>query len=128
MKRNYNFKHIPLKHHELCHAWIKELEMHEEDFEARIYAVDLLSASVKPESSRLESQTDLFDEIEDYVFNRLTAYNIKPEEDAVFKLLMQSMKAYEKCEMYEMCFNIQEAINEIKHLFCNWENSNETTN
>ena len=75
-----------------------------------------------PEKSRLESPTDKFDCLEEYWFNRIEAYNGKKlEDDKVYKWLMVSMDFFAKNDAFELCYNIQKAIEVIKRFIANSE-------
>lgn len=113
-ERNYGFKHIQPEYCWMTPGWIEELVKHEPDEEVRNYVTDILTDLTTPEKSRLESSTDAFDSIEDYWFNRLLGYNIKFEDDAVYKWLVVSMDFFAKNEAYELCYNIQRAIDIIR--------------
>ena len=113
-ERHYGFKHIQPEYSWMTPGWIEELVKHEPDEEVRNHITDILEDLTCPEKSRLESPTDSFDSIEEYRFNRLLAYNIKLEDDPVYKWLLVSMGFFAKNEAFELCYNIQRAIEIVK--------------
>ena len=109
-ERHYGFKHIQ-----------PEVK-HEPDEEVRNHITEILEDLTNPEKSRLESPTDKFDCLEEYWFNRIEAYNGKKlEDDKVYKLLMVSMDFFAKNDAFELCYNIQKAIEVIKRFIANSE-------
>lgn len=114
MERNYGFKRVPKEHIRIVHEMIELLKKHKPSEEVYIYVSEILNELASPEISRLESQTDNFDSLEDYYVNRILAYNIKPEEDEVTEWLVVARTLSKKMEMYEMCYNIQRAIDLVK--------------
>lgn len=97
-------------------GWIDELVKHEPDEEVKSFVTSILTDLTSPEKSRLESSTDLFDCLEEYSFNRLLAYNIRFEDDAVYHWLITSKDFFAKNEAFELCYNIQKAIDIIKKM------------
>lgn len=79
-----------------------------------MYLSNLLRDLTSPEDSRLESSSENFDSIEEYVFNRLICYNIPFEEDKVYVFLLASKEFFAQHEAYELCYNINRAIEIIK--------------
>ena len=119
--RNYGFKHISEEYKWMTPGWIKELIKHEPDYEVREYVTEILEDLTTPEKSRLVSSTDKFDSLEEYWFNRIAAYEKKLEDDEVYKWLMTSMDFYAKNDAFELCYNIQKAIEIIKKLIADSE-------
>ena len=119
--RNYGFKHISEEYKWMTPGWIKELTKHEPDYEVREYVTEILEDLTTPEKSRLVSSTDKFDSLEEYWFNRIAAYEKKLEDDEVYKWLMTSMDFYAKNDAFELCYNIQKAIEIIKKLIADSE-------
>ena len=74
----------------------------------------MLKELTTPENSRLESSTDSFDSIEEYISNRLICNGIIFEEDKVYCRLLKSMDFFAKHDAFELCYNIQKAIEIIK--------------
>ena len=96
-------------------GWIDRLVQEESDKEVSEYVLmDAERINNSRENSRLESSTDSFDSIESYVCNRLICYNIKFEEDKVYFWLKKSMDFFAEHDAFELCYNIQKAINIIK--------------
>lgn len=112
--RHYGFKHIAKKYSWMTPGWIEELLKHEPDEDVRNHITSILTDLTTPEDSRLESSTDLFDSLEDYWFNRIMAYGKTLEDDAVYKWLLVSQDFFAKNEAYELCYNIQRAIEIIR--------------
>ena len=102
-------------------GWIKELTKHEPDYEVREYVTEILEDLTTPEKSRLVSTTDKFDCLEEYWFNRIAAYEKKLEDDEVYKWLMASMDFYAKNDAFELCYNIQKAIEVIRKFIADSE-------
>ena len=119
--RNYGFKHISEEYKWMTPGWIKELIKHEPDYEVREYVTEILEDLTTSEKSRLVSSTDKFDSLEEYWFNRIAAYEKKLEDDEVYKWLMTSMDFYAKNDAFELCYNIQKAIEIIKKLIADSE-------
>ena len=90
--RNYGFKPISEEYKWMTPGWIKELTKHEPDYD-----------------------------LEEYWFNRIAAYEKKLEDDEVYKWLMTSMDFYAKNDAFELCYNIQKAIEIIKKLIADSE-------
>ena len=122
--RHYGFKHIQPEYSWMTPGWIEELVKHETDEEVRNHITEILEDLTSPEKSRLESSAEGFDSIEEYWFNRLLAYNIKLEDDPVYRWLLVSMDFFAKNEAYELCYNIQRAIEIVKE---NLEHANSDT-
>lgn len=112
--RKYGFKHIKKEYRWMSPGWIDRLVQEESDKEVSEYVSWMLKELTTPENSRLESSTDSFDSIESYVCNRLICYNIKFEEDKVYFWLKKSMDFFAEHDAFELCYNIQKAINIIK--------------
>ncbi len=112
--RNYGFKHIPQKYAWMTPGWIDKLIKHEPDEEVKNYITSILEDLTSPEKSRLESSTDNLDSLEDYSFNRLLANGSKLEFDKVYMWLLVSKEFFVEKEAYELCYNIQKAIEIIK--------------
>jgi D-mannonate dehydratase len=112
--RKYGFKHIAKQYSWMTPGWIEELIKHEPDEDVCYFVKEILTDLTTPEDSRLESSTDLFDSIEDYSFNRLLANGTKLEDDKVYKWLVVSKDFFAKNEAYELCFNIQKAIDIVR--------------
>ncbi len=70
-----------------------------------MYFSSILQDLTIPEVSRLESSTDNFDSIEEYVCNRLIFYNIPFENDKVYVYLLASKAFFVQHEAYELCYN-----------------------
>ena len=113
-ERYYGFKHIQPEYSWMTPGWIEELVKHEPDEEVRNYITEILEDLTSPEKSRLEGSAEVFDCLEEYWFNRLLAYNIKLEDDPVYRWLLVSMDFFAKNEAYELCYNIQRAIEIVK--------------
>lgn len=114
--RKYGFKHIAKKYSWMTAGWIDELIKHESDEDVKNYVTWILTDLTAPDNSRLESSTDSFDCLEDYSFNRLLADNIRFEDDAVYHWLITSKDFFAKNEAFELCYNIQKAIDIIKKM------------
>lgn len=114
--RKYGLKHIAKEYSWMTAGWIDELVKHEPDEEVKSFVTSILTDLTSPEKSRLESSTDLFDCLEEYSFNRLLAYNIRFEDDAVYHWLITSKDFFAKNEAFELCYNIQKAIDIIKKM------------
>ena len=112
--REYGFKHIKQQYRKLSLDWIEKLVRIEQDKEVAMYLSNLLRDLTSPEDSRLESSSENFDSIEEYVFNRLICYNIPFEEDKVYVFLLASKEFFAQHEAYELCYNINRAIEIIK--------------
>lgn len=119
--RNYGFKHISEEYKWMTPGWIKELTKHEPDYEVREYVTEILEDLTTPEKSRLVSSTDKFDCLEEYWFNRIAAYEKKLEDDEVYQWLMASMDFYAKNDAFELCYNIQKAIEVIRKFIADSE-------
>ena len=114
-ERHYGFKHIQPEYSWMTPGWIEELVKHEPDEEVRNHITVILEDLTNPEKSRLESPTDKFDCLEEYWFNRIEANcGKKLEDDEVFKWLMVSMDFFAKNDAFELCYNIQKAIEIIR--------------
>ena len=101
--------------------WTKELAKHEPDLEVRDYVTEILEDLTTPEKSRLMSSTDKFDCLEEYRFNRIAAYGKKLEDDEVYKWLMTSIDFFAKNDAFELCYNIQKAIEIIRKFIADSE-------
>ena len=101
--------------------WTKELAKHEPDLEVRDYVTEILEDLTTPEKSRLMSSTDKFDCLEEYWFNRIAAYEKKLEDDEVYKWLMTSIDFFAKNDAFELCYNIQKAIEIIRKFIADSE-------
>lgn len=112
--RKYGFKHIKQQYRKLSLDWIEKLVRIEQDMDVAMYFSNLLRDLTSPEDSRLESSSENFDSIEEYVFNRLICYNIPFEEDKVYIFLLASKEFFTQHEAYELCYNINRAIEIIK--------------
>ena len=113
--RNYGFKHISEEYKWMTPNWTKELAKHEPDLEVRDYVTEILEDLTTPEKSRLESSTEKFDSLEEFWFNRIEAcYGKELEDDEVYKWLMVSMDFFAKNDAFELCYNIQKAIEIIR--------------
>ena len=112
--RKYGFKHIKKEYRWMSPDWIERLVREESDKEVSEYVSRMLKELTTPENSRLESSTDSFDSIEEYVSNRLICYGIKFEEDKVYYWLLKSMDFFAQHDAFELCYNIQKAIEIIK--------------
>ena len=119
--RNYGFKHISEEYKWMTPGWIKELTKHEPDYEVREYITEILEDLTTPEKSRLVSSTDKFDCLEEYWFNRIAAYEKKLEDDEVYKWLMTSIDFFAKNDAFELCYNIQKAIEIIRKFIADSE-------
>ena len=119
--RNYGFKHISEEYKWITPDWIKELTKHEPDLEVRNYVTEILEDLTTPEKSRLVSSTDKFDCLEEYWFKRIAAYEKKLEDDEVYKWLMTSIDFFAKNDAFELCYNIQKAIEIIKKFIADGE-------
>ena len=119
--RNYGFKHISEEYKWMTPGWIKELIKHEPDYEVREYVTEILEDLTTPEKSRLVSSTDKFDCLEEYWFNRIAAYEKKLEDDEVYKWLMTSIDFFAKNDAFELCYNIQKAIEIIRKFIADSE-------
>ena len=119
--RNYGFKHISEEYKWMTHNWTKELAKHEPDLEVRDYVTEILEDLTTPEKSRLVSSTDKFDCLEEYWFNRIAAYEKKLEDDEVYKWLMTSIDFFAKNDAFELCYNIQKAIEIIRKFIADSE-------
>ena len=92
------------------------------DNNERHYGFKHIQPETNPEKSRLESPTDKFDCLEEYWFSRIEAYNGKKlEDDKVYKWLMVSMDFFAKNDAFELCYNIQKAIEVIRRFIANSE-------
>ena len=111
--RKYGFKHIAKQYSWMTPGWIEELIQHESDEDVCYYVKEILTDLTTPEHSRLESSTDQFDCIEYYSYNRLLANGTKLEDDKVYKWLVISKDFFAKNEAYELCYNIQKAIDVV---------------
>jgi hypothetical protein len=121
-ERDYGFKHIQPEYSWMTPGWIEELLKHEPDEEVRNHITEILEDLTNPEKSRLESPTDKFDCLEEYWFNRIEAFNGKKlEDDEVYKWLMVSMDFFAKNDAFELCYNIQKAIEIIRRFIANSE-------
>lgn len=96
--------------------WIEELVKYEADEEVCNYVTDILTDLTTPEKSRLESPTERFDCLEDYCINRILFNNTKCEDDKVYYWLVVSKDFFALNEAYELCFNIQRAMDIIKSI------------
>ena len=105
----------------MTHNWTKELAKHEPDLEVRDYVTEILEDLTTPEKSRLMSSTDKFDCLEEYWFNRIAAYEKKLEDDEVYKWLMTSIDFFAKNDAFELCYNIQKAIEIIRKFIADSE-------
>ncbi len=114
--RNYGFKHIAKQYSWMTPGWINELLKYGQDEEVRYYVKKILTDLTNPEDSRLESPTDNFDCLEDYGFNRLACYGTKMEDDKVYQWLIISKDYFAQKEAYELCYNIQRALEIIKKI------------
>lgn len=114
--RKYGFKHIKEEYRWMSPGWIDRLIKEEKDEDVAEYISWILKELTTPEKSRLESSTDNFDSLESYVFNRLLCYNIRFEEDEVYKWLLKSKDFFAQHDAFELCFNIQRAIEIIKKM------------
>lgn len=112
--RNYGFKHITKEYSWMTPGWIEELVKHESDDDVRYHISSILTDITSPEKSRLESSTDLLDCLEEYSYNRILAYGLTLEDDRVYKWLLITQDFFAKNEAFELCFNIQKAIEIIK--------------
>lgn len=112
--RKYGFKHIKKEYRWMSPGWIDRLIKEESDKEVSGYVSWMLQELTTPENSRLESSTDSFDSIEEYVCNRLICYGIPFEKDKVYFWLIKSMEFFAQHDAYELCYNIQKAIEIIK--------------
>lgn len=112
--RKYGFKHIAKQYSWMTPGWIEELIQHESDEDVCYFVKEILTDLTTPEDSRLESSTDLFDCIEEYSYNRLLANGTKLEDDKVYKWLVVSKDFFAKNEAYELCYNIQKAIDIVR--------------
>ena len=119
--RNYGFKPISEEYKWMTPGWIKELTKHEPDYEVREYVTEILEDLTTPEKSRLVSSTDKFDCLEEYWFNRIAAYEKKLEDDEVYKWLMTSIDFFAKNDAFELCYNIQKAIEIIRKFIADSE-------
>lgn len=120
--RNYGFKHIAEEYKWMTPGWIEELVKHEPDYEVRTYVSEILEDLTTPEKSRLESSTEKFDSLEEFWFNRIEACcGKKLEDDEVYKWLMVSMDFFAKNDAFELCYNIQKAIEIIRRFMANSE-------
>lgn len=115
-ERKYGFKHIAKEYSWMTPGWIEELLKHEPDEDVRYYIKAILEDLTNPEKSRLESSTDNFDSLEEYSYNRLLAYGINLEEDPVYEWLLVSKDFFAKNEAFELCYNIQKALDIIKRM------------
>jgi len=97
--RNYGFKHISEEYKWMTHNWTKELAKHEPDLEVRDYVTEILEDLTTPEKSRLVSSTD----------------------DEVYKWLMTSIDFFAKNDAFELCYNIQKAIEIIRKFIADSE-------
>ncbi len=121
--RKYGFKHIKQQYRWMSPDWIEQLVGVEQDKEVAIHISSILRDLTTPEDSRFESSTDNFDSIEDYVYNRLNCYNITFEKDKVYVYLLASKAFFVQHEAYELCYNIDKAINIIKEMEYNINNA-----
>ncbi|KWW29970.1 MAG: hypothetical protein AUK63_1197 [bacterium P3] len=112
--RNYGFKHISEEYKWMTHNWTKELAKHEPDLEVRDYVTEILEDLTTPEKSRLVSSTDKFDCLEEY-------WEKKLEDDEVYKWLMTSIDFFAKNDAFELCYNIQKAIEIIRKFIADSE-------
>lgn len=112
--RNYGFKHIAKEYSWMTSGWIDELLKHETDEDVRFHVKEILIDLTSPEKSRLESTTDNFDCLEEYCYNRVMCNNIELEDDKVYKWLLASKDFFAANEAFELCYNIQRAIEIIK--------------
>ena len=112
--RKYGFKHIKKEYRWMAPDWIEKIIQEERDKEVSEYVSWMLQDLTTPENSRLESSTDSLDSIEEYVSNRLICYGIKFEDDKVYYWLLKSMDFFAKQDAFELCYNIQKAIDIIK--------------
>ena len=121
--RKYGFKHIKQQYRWMSPDWIEQLVDVEQDKDVAMYISSILRDLTTPEDSRLESSTDNFDSIEDYVYNRLINYNIPFEKDKVYIYLLASKEYFAQHEAYELCYNIDKAISIIKEMESNVKNA-----
>ena len=121
--RKYGFKHIKQQYRWMSPDWIEQLVGVEQDKDVAMYISSILRDLTTPEDSRLESSTDNFDSIEDYVYNRLIFYNIPFEKDRVYAYLLASKAFFVLYEAYELCYNIDKAISIIKEMESNVKNA-----
>ena len=112
--RKYGFKHIKKQYRWMSPGWIDKLVRIEHDTDVIRHVSAILKDLTTPEDSRLESSTDNLDSIEDYVLNRLILHNIPFEEDKVYVFLLASKDFFAQHEAYELCYNINRAIEIIK--------------
>jgi len=91
--RNYGFKHISEEYKWMTHNWTKELAKHEPDLEVRDYVTEILEDLTTPEKSRLVSSTDI----------------------------MTSIDFFAKNDAFELCYNIQKAIEIIRKFIADSE-------
>ena len=121
--RKYGFKHIKQQYRWMSPGWIEQLVGIEQDKDVTMFISSILRDLTTPEDSRLESSTDNFDSIEDYVYNRLVFNNIPFEKDKVYVYLLASKAFFVQHEAYELCYNIDKAINIIKEMVSNVKNA-----
>ncbi len=121
--RKYGLKHIKQQYRWMSPDWIEQLVSVEQDEDVAMYISSILRDLTTPEDSRLDSSTDNFDSIEDYVYNRLINYNIPFEKDKVYIYLLASKDYFAQHEAYELCYNIDKAISIIKEMESNVKNT-----
>jgi hypothetical protein len=121
--RKYGFKHIKQQYRWMSPGWIEKIVGIEQDKDVVMYFSSILQDLTIPEVSRLESSTDNFDSIEEYVCNRLIFYNIPFESDKVYVYLLASKAFFVQHEAYELCYNIDRAIEIIKEMESNVKNA-----
>lgn len=114
--RKYGFKHIKQQYRWMSPGWIEKIVGIEQDKDVVMYFSSILQDLTIPEVSILESSTDNFDSIEEYVCNRLIFYNIPFENDKVYVYLLASKAFFVQHEAYELCYNIDRAIEIIKEM------------
>lgn len=91
-----------------------------EDTEARRYINNLLVSLYDPEELLITSktQTDDFDAIEDYFYNRVLCDCLELHEDIVYKFLSGFKEFFEGRGAFEMCHNIRKAL----EILDKWQN------
>ncbi len=121
--RKYGFKHIKQQYRWMSPGWIENIVGIEPDENVVMHFSSILRDLTTPENSRLESSTDNFDSLEEYVCNRLVCYSIPFEKDKVYFYLLASKAFFVQHEAYELCYNIDRAIEIIKEMESNVKNA-----
>jgi len=121
--RKYGFKHIKQQYRWMSPGWIDKIVGIEPDEDVVMHFSSILRDLTTPENSRLESSTDNFDSLEEYVCNRLVFYSIPFEKDKVYIYLLASKAFFVQHEAYELCYNIDRAIEIIKEMESNVKNA-----